>query len=78
MEAISQNFYNFCVNIANNSTMITLGILVVVILIIGISLIISKKARQNALEWIPWVLVGTAVALSAVGLAETIGASAKF
>lgn len=78
MEVIAQNFKDLCTTVANNSTPITLGILIIVVLIIGISLMVSKKARQNAIEWIPWVLIGTGVALSAVGIAEAIGASAKF
>ncbi|MGN0533259.1 MAG: hypothetical protein ACI4IK_02765 [Eubacterium sp.] len=78
MEAIAQKFHEICVNIANNSTGVTLGILIVVVLIIGLCLIISKKSRQNALEWVPWVLVGTAVALSAVAIADAIGSTAQF
>lgn len=78
LAAIAQKFNDLCVNIANYSGPITLGILVVVTLIIGISLMVSKKARQNAIEWIPWVLVGTAVALSAVGIAEGIATVTKF
>lgn len=78
MEAIAQKFYNFCVNIANNSTLITLGILIVVVLIIGLSLMLSKKARDNAKEWIPWTLVGSAVAFSAIAIADAIGNTVKF
>lgn len=78
LSTIAQRFHDLCVNIANNSGQITLGVLIVVTLIIGISLMVSKKARQNAIEWIPWVLVGAAVALSAVGIAEGIGSAAKF
>lgn len=78
MEKIAQNFYNFCVDIANNSTPITLGIVVVVILIIGLSFIVSKKARQNAMEWVPWVLIGTAVALGAVAIADAVGSAVQF
>lgn len=78
MEAIAQKIYNFCVNIANYSTPITLGILIIVTLIIGISFIVSKKARQNALEWVPWVLIGTAVALGAVAIADAVGSAVQF
>lgn len=78
MEAIAQKFYDFCVQIANNSTLITLGILIIVVLIIGISFMVSKKARDNAKEWTPWVLIGAGISLAAVAIAESIGNSVKF
>lgn len=78
MEQIAQKFNSWCVTIANQSTQIILGILIVVVLIIGLSLMLSKKARDNAKEWIPWVAVGVAVALSAVTIADSIGNSLKF
>lgn len=78
MEVIAQNFNNWCVKIANQSTPITIGILIIVTLIIGISLMVSSDARKNAIKWIPWVLLGTGVALAAVTIATTIGDSVKF
>ncbi len=78
MAAIAKKFYDMCVGIADNSFWIVAGILVVVILIIGVSMIVSKKARDNAKEWIPWVLAGTAVAISPVVIAEAITKMAKF
>lgn len=71
-------FKEWCVAIANESTPIVMGILVIIILIIGISLAVSKKARQNAIEWIPWVAVGAGVALGAVTIATAIGKSVAF
>lgn len=78
MEQIAQNFYNWCVSIANVSQWIVIGILIIVVLIIGISLMVSKKARDNAKEWIPWVLVGAAVALSPVLISEAVVNMTKF
>lgn len=78
MLAISKKFYDMCVGIADNSFWIVAGILIVVTLVIGISLLVSKKSRDNAKEWIPWVLVGTAVAISPVVIAEAITKMAKF
>lgn len=78
MEAISQKFYDICANIANQATPITLGILIIVVLIIGISLMVSKDARQNAMKWIPSVLIGAGISLAAVGIADAIGSAVQF
>lgn len=78
LEQIGQNFYNQCVKLANVSQWIVLGVLVVVVVAIGISLMASKKARENAKEWIPWVLLGAVFALSPVAIAEAVSNMAKF
>lgn len=78
MEVISQKFYSWCIGIADQSKMITLGILIIVTLVISISLMCSKEARENAKKWIPWVLIGAGGALSAVTIATAIGNSMKF
>lgn len=78
MEQIAQNFYNWCVRVADISQWIVIGILIIVVLIIGISLMVSKKARDNAKEWIPWVLLGAAVGLSPVLISEAVVNMTKF
>lgn len=78
MQQIAQNFYNACTSLADYSQLIVMGVLIVVILIIGLSLIISKDARENAKKWIPWVLIGTAVALFPVVIAEAVANMAQF
>lgn len=78
MAQISKKFYDMCVGIADNSFWIVLGILVVVTLLIGLSMIVSKKARDNAKEWIPWAILGTAISISPVVIAEAITNMTKF
>lgn len=78
MEQIAQNFYDMCANIAEYSTLITMGVLIIVTLVIGLSLIVSKEARENAKKWIPWVLIGSVVALCPVLIAEAVANLAQF
>ncbi len=78
LDQIAQNFNSWCVTIANQSTPISFGILIIVTLIISLSLMVSSDARKNAIKWIPWVLVGMAGALSTVSIATAIGNSVQF
>lgn len=78
MEAIAKKFYDYAVDIANNSTYIVIAVLIIAILIIGLSLALSEDARKSAKKWIPWAIVGTIVALSPVTIANAIVANAAF
>ena len=78
MEQIAQNFYDACAKIADYGQLITMGVLIVVILVIGLSLIVNKEARENAKKWIPWVLIGTAGALSPVVIAVAVANMTQF
>ena len=55
-----------------------MGVLIVVILVIGLSLIVNKEARENAKKLIPWGLFGTAVSLCPVVIADAVANMTQF
>ncbi len=78
LSAIAQKFQELCISIANNSVPITIGLIVLIALLIGLRLMMGKKGKQDAVEWIPPALIGAIVALGAVSIGTAIGASLQF
>lgn len=78
LAGIAQKFQELCISIANNSVPITIGLIILIALLIGLRLMMGKKGKQDAVEWIPPALIGAIVALGAVSIGTAIGASLQF
>lgn len=78
LEQISLDFYDKCVQIANISHWIVLGVFIIVVLGGGLALLISDDVRKNAKKWIPWVILAVAIALCPVIIAEAIAGAVQF
>lgn len=72
MEAFAQTIQNF----VTSARPIVIAVVAVAFLVVGIMMVYpNERSKEKAKEALPWVVIGAAIALGAVGLASTIGSS---
>lgn len=72
MDAFAQTIQNF----VTSARPIVIAVIAVAFLVVGIMMVYpNERSKEKAKEALPWVVIGAAIALGAVGLASTIGQS---
>ena len=72
MDAFAQTIQNF----VTSARPIVIAVVAVAFLVVGIMMVYpNERSKEKAKEARPWVVIGAAIALGAVGLASTIGSS---
>lgn len=72
MDAFAQTIQNF----VTSARPIVIAVVAVAFLVVGIMMVYpNERSKEKAKEALPWVVIGAAIALGAVGLASTIGSS---
>lgn len=68
------NFQKTITTFVTNARPIVIAVIAVALLILGVMMIYpNERSKQAAKDAIPWVVIGAAVALGAVTLADAIG-----
>ncbi|MCM1219447.1 MAG: hypothetical protein NC548_33630 [Lachnospiraceae bacterium] len=70
----ANDFYNIALWVSENTVIVVLAILILVLIICGLGFMVTKKDKRSALvEWlVGGIFVGAFLSLSAVGIANTI------
>ena len=70
------NFATTLQNFVTSARPIIIAVVAVAFLVIGVMMIYpSEQGKEKAKAALPWVIIGAAISLGAVGLATTIGGS---
>lgn len=71
-----QNFANTITNFVTNARPVIIALVAVAFLVDGILLAWpNERAKEKGKEALPWIIIGAAIALGAVGLANSVGGS---
>lgn len=72
MDSFAQTIQNF----VTSARPIVIAVVAVAFLVLGVMMIYpSEQGKEKAKAALPWVMIGAAISLGAVGLAATIGGS---
>lgn len=70
----TQDFYNIALWVADNSAVVVLATMIIVLIICGLGFMVTPKDKRRGLvDWlVGGILVGAFISLSAVGIAQTV------